>query len=105
MLKRFFDFVLPALLGLVTLQFLFFITPVLAQESEVFGGVLSAFGIEEAGTAGTIALFVLVARFFAKIIPDSTGGILGMIRMGLKFLGAYTPNKVNPSDSVSPAPN
>lgn len=45
-----------------------------------------------ASNGGVIALVVLVARFAAKLIPDSTEGSLGIVRKVLKLLGAYTEN-------------
>ena len=102
MLKRLFNYILPVFLGLIVFQFLFLVTPVFAQEPGIFADMLDALGIEEAGTAGLIAMVILIARFFAKIIPDSTVGPLGMVRMGLKFLGAYTTNQKGTTESTVP---
>lgn len=52
----------------------------------------AAGGITDGQELGAIGLAVLVARFFAKLIPDSEGGIFGIVRQILKFVGAYTPN-------------
>ena len=41
---------------------------------------------------GVLAIAVMAARFFAKLIPDSAGGAMGLLRQILKILGAYTEN-------------
>lgn len=42
---------------------------------------------------GVLALTIMTARFFAKMIPDSATGPMGLLRKVMKILGAYTENK------------
>lgn len=49
--------------------------------------------IFDPANAGIIAIVVLVAQLIGKIIPDGSGGVLGVIRSIAKFVGAYVENR------------
>lgn len=53
----------------------------------------AAGGLVDGGAMGTLAVIAIVAQFLAKLIPDSTTGILGIIRQILKVAGVYTENR------------
>lgn len=42
---------------------------------------------------GTIAIVILVAQLIGKVIPDGSGGVLGVIRSAAKFIGLYVQNR------------
>lgn len=43
--------------------------------------------------AGILAIVVLVAQLVGKIIPDQSGGFLGVLRSVAKFVGLYVQNR------------
>lgn len=40
------------------------------------------------------ALVIALAQFIGKVIPDSAGGVAGVIRKLAKLISLYVPNKV-----------
>lgn len=54
----------------------------------------------EAGSAGVLALVVMIARVLGKVIPDDSTGVLGFIRRLAKVIGMYTPNRKTKGDPL-----
>lgn len=44
-------------------------------------------------TAGVVAIVALVAQLIGKLIPDQSGGLLGVIRSVAKVVGLYIENR------------
>lgn len=43
--------------------------------------------------AAYVALVVMISQAIGRAIPDSAGGVLGMVRKVAKIIGIYVTNK------------
>lgn len=68
--------------------------PLLTSEEQVGQGILDWFTAQNMGWIATVAIGVkLAAELFAKLIPDSATGFMGILRKILKIASVYIPNK------------
>jgi hypothetical protein len=52
--------------------------------------------MELSGTEATIvAVVIFVAQAIGKLIPDTAGGLLGVVRKIAKIVGLYVPNRTS----------
>lgn len=61
----------------------------------IIDGLLAMLGLEGSALIGALALISVVARFIGKAIPDSTTGILGIVRKVSKVIGLYVSNRID----------